>query len=241
VLVFDAAGRGNLLMSEPDWLPDARELRGRQMGYQRIASRLGVSRHVVYYWLHRDRERARSQAKNPAQRARRRAARPARPARRVERVCEGCGERFVVPVSRTTNGRASRFCGYDCWKEHGLPALRTAPAKPSGWRVSAAFSLRLKNEDKCRACGGGADHLHHAIPRSMYRDGILELRNGIPLCEVCHTGWHHRRVTIYRDVFTEDEWAWLTTQELRGQNVIAWLDDRYPSRDYPRPDGECRA
>jgi hypothetical protein len=140
VLVLDAAGRGNLLMSEPDWLPDARELRGRQMGYQRIASRLGVSRHVVYYWLHRDRERARSQAKNPAQRARRRAARPAR-------------------------------------------------------RV-----------------------------------------------EVCHTGWHHRRVTIYRDVFTEDEWAWLTTQELRGQNVIAWLDDRYPSRDHPpRPGGECRA
>lgn len=72
--------------------------------------------------------------------------------------------------------------------------------------------------------------LHHAIPRSKWRAGRADLRNGIPLCFTCHTGWHHRKVVIYRDVFTPEEWAFMSSARLTGQRVEAWLDDRYPAR-----------
>jgi hypothetical protein len=218
---------------EPEWLPEARDLRSRQVGYQRIASRVGASRQTVYYWLNRDVERARSLRRNPEQRAKRR---DRQPPRRVRRTCEGCGVEFDVPRSRTMSGRASRFCTWDCWKARGVPRLRKASRKPSGWLLRESFSLKLKGEAECRVCAGTAEHLHHAIPRSMYRAGVLELLNGLPLCAACHMGWHRREVTIYRDVFTPGEWAWLTAQELLGQSVTAWLDDRYPPRasDEPR-------
>jgi hypothetical protein len=35
---------------------------------------------------------------------------------------------------------------------------------------------------------------------------------------------------LHRDLLTEEEWAWISTQSLLGQNIGAWLDDRYPSR-----------
>jgi hypothetical protein len=96
--------------------------------------------------------------------------------------------------------------------------------------------VRQKGENRCRNCGkegsGGIFglHLHHAIPRSMCRAINLDLRNGIPLCFDCHQGWHDRRVIIYRDVFTEEEWRFLTTVDLSGQVVGPWLDSHYPER-----------
>lgn len=94
------------------------------------------------------------------------------------------------------------------------------------------FSLRNKGETACRACGTTYGlHLHHAIPRSMFRAGRDELLNGIALCHACHLGWHQRVVVLYRDIFTEEEWAYLSGVVLLGQNVLAWLDDRYPVRE----------
>jgi hypothetical protein len=101
-----------------------------------------------------------------------------------------------------------------------------------GWSVSA------KGEDVCRACGRGPSgagvtgrlHLHHVIPRSMCKATRADLRNGIPLCWDCHQGWHDRRVVIYRDVFTPDEWAFLTAVQLTGQEIGPWLDAQYPVR-----------
>lgn len=37
-------------------------------------------------------------------------------------------------------------------------------------------------------------------------------------------------ITIYRDVFRADEWAYLLSVADTGRNVQAWLADRYPVR-----------
>lgn len=93
------------------------------------------------------------------------------------------------------------------------------------------FSLSIKGEACCRNCGRtGRLNLHHAIPRSMFAAGRDEILNGVPLCTWCHLGWHRRRVVLYRDIFTAEEWAYLSSVTLLGQNIEAWLDDRYPVR-----------
>ena len=98
------------------------------------------------------------------------------------------------------------------------------------------WTVRNKGEDRCRACGKQPGsgvfglHLHHVIPRSMWRDGKQDLRNGIPLCFDCHQGWHDRRITIYRDVFTAEEWSFLSSVQLLGQRIGPWLDANYPNR-----------
>jgi len=92
-----------------------------------------------------------------------------------------------------------------------------------------AFTLALKGERVCRNCGSGEWlALHHSIPRSTYAAGREELLNGIPLCAVCHRKWHAHTLTITRDVFTQEEWSWMSTQELTGRQVTDWLDRHYP-------------
>jgi hypothetical protein len=106
---------------------------------------------------------------------------------------------------------------------------RASKRRPSD--VARVFNLTLKGEACCRNCGASERlHLHHAVPRSMCRAARCDLRNGIALCAGCHHGWHHRLTTIYRDLFTEEEWAFISSLELLGQNIAAWLDDRYPPR-----------
>lgn len=99
-------------------------------------------------------------------------------------------------------------------------------------RDRARWGIHLKPENCCRLCGvtGASLHLHHVIPRSMCTASKFDLRNGLPLCGTCHHKWHQRSVVIYRDVFAPDEWAYISTVELTGQRIEAWLDDRYPAR-----------
>lgn len=99
----------------------------------------------------------------------------------------------------------------------------------------ARWSIALKREERCRNCGAGGVflHLHHAIPRSMCRATKYDLRNGLPLCGSCHPKWHCRTTTIYRDVFTEEEWEFLSSVQLTGQEIGPWLDERYPDRGQP--------
>jgi hypothetical protein len=100
--------------------------------------------------------------------------------------------------------------------------------------IRRAFNINLKGEARCRNCrSSGPLNLHHAIPRSMSRAAQKELLNGLPLCVGCHMGWHRRCVVIYRDAFTEEEWAYLLTVEIRGQVTEVWLDQRYPDRGLP--------
>lgn len=94
------------------------------------------------------------------------------------------------------------------------------------------WGIHLKPEDRCRNCGArGRLDLHHAIPRSICgKEAKYDLRNGLPLCDACHFGWHHKKLVIYRDVFTQDEWEYLSALRLTGRETISWLDMRYPRR-----------
>jgi hypothetical protein len=123
---------------------------------------------------------------------------------------------------------------------YGIPALPKPPhraVKHGRYVGSHKWNVAAKGERRCRNCGKRPEarglHLHHVIPRSMCRATKTDLRNGIPLCSDCHGGWHDRRLVIYRDVFTQDEWAFLCAVQLTGQEVVPWLDVHYPDRGRP--------
>lgn len=165
-------------------------------------------------------------------------------------TCEECGDEFPARLLDISRGR--KFCSRRCYaaRDRIRPDLRIGMAEQfsrdrrgasnpnfkTGSRVgekdiAKVFNLKLKGEDCCRVCGDTHRlQLHHAIPRSLSRAARTELRNGIPLCVSCHMGWHRRGLTIYRDLFTSDEWAYISSVQLTGQRIEAWLDDRYPER-----------
>lgn len=167
------------------------------------------------------------------------------------RTCVECGDEFYVNAAELKR-RGGKYCSRACWRKNSrfsdehyarlaeeLSVSRRGAGNPAykhgrnGNRARLKrFNLSLKGEDRCRVCGSQEFlNLHHVLPRSMYRAGRDEILNGLPLCGACHTSWHRRgKVTIYRDVFTDEEWAWISAQSLLGQNLQAWLDDRYPSR-----------
>jgi hypothetical protein len=114
------------------------------------------------------------------------------------------------------------------------PARPRKPVVPGESYDTRKWGCKMKKDWVCRSCGVQAVHLHHAIPRSVCRATKLDLRNGLPLCRSCHVRWHEKTLTIYRDVFTEDEWAYISSVELTGQRIEAWLDDHYPERTNER-------
>lgn len=147
------------------------------------------------------------------------------------RKCVTCGSEF-----QPAHLRPVKFCSPRC---HGIHMSRERggdgnPAFRHGRRVGVhipGWRLQAKGENACRNCGGrDRVQLHHAIPRGKWKGGVADLRNGLPLCHDCHFGWHWHKTTICRDVFTEEEWVFLSAAELTGQRVEAWLDDRYPAR-----------
>lgn len=118
---------------------------------------------------------------------------------------------------------------------HELPpgGLKPGPRrKPLHQRSDRdRWGIHLKREERCRSCKkGGRLNLHHAIPRSLAPSIKFDLRNGIPLCTACHMAWHHHERAIYRDVFTEEEWSWLTSLQFQGIEIKHWLEDHYPER-----------
>jgi hypothetical protein len=151
---------------------------------------------------------------------------------RVAIGCTSCGGKFEVWPSQRSR---RRYCSHSCRIAGILPRLRDRKGAKNpnyrhgedAWRKG--WSVAAKGEECCRNCGStGTLHLHHAIPRSKYRRGRAELLNGIPLCPTCHSGWHSKKLAIYRSIFTEAEWAWFLSQELTGENIEAWLDRAYP-------------
>lgn len=115
---------------------------------------------------------------------------------------------------------------------YGIPGRPKGDSKVSRKPLSQKrdrrrWAISMKREPVCRNCEQAAEimHLHHAVPRSHSRAGKYDLRNGLPLCHRCHTGWHQMGVNIYRDVFTAEEWSFIQT--LTGEE---WLDRRYPVR-----------
>ncbi len=171
--------------------------------------------------------------------------------RRISRICEECGGEFQARESEIARG-GGKYCTRACWRKNAgltdeqyaanadkMSVARRGAANPAykhgrdGNRARLKyFSLALKGESSCRNCGSSdLLQLHHAIPRSMSAAARDEILNGVPLCVRCHMSWHRRgKVTLYRDIFTVEEWNYLCSVELVGQLTAAWLDDRYPPR-----------
>jgi 5-methylcytosine-specific restriction endonuclease McrA len=204
-------------MSERSWVPEARELRRGGRSYKEIERAIGVPRGQVYWWLNRGRKWL------------------------PDRVCVGCGCTF------SPKNRHQRYHDRDCWGEYRPPSASTRPevaekiskAKTKSGNAAlrrrqaarAGCTLAAKGESCCRNCGSGDWlNLHHVIPRSLWKAGIVEPLNCIPLCTACHLGWHRGRVVLYRDIFHDDEWALLSTAPLLGRMVGPWLDRHYPVR-----------
>lgn len=113
--------------------------------------------------------------------------------------------------------------------------LKRTPMKRT--RMKAAkrpvgeWGISLKPEKKCRICPRAPTDLHHAVPRSICPpEAKLDLRNGLPLCAEHHVQWHLRSIVVYRDVFTVEEWAYLSGLVLTGREITGWLDKNYPPR-----------
>lgn len=144
------------------------------------------------------------------------------PREEVERLYEhGMSDRDVGRWFDRSNMWASRVRHH-----YGLNTnpsrKRVYPAK----QPSSRFNINSKREGACRNCKkAGVLHLHHIVPRDLSVAGEKDLRNGVPLCPSCHSGWHVGQVNLYRDIFTEDEWACISSLI-----DAAWLDERYPSR-----------
>lgn len=161
--------------------------------------------------------------------------------RTPNRVCEWCSEPFYGKPHHIKDGNA-RWCTRSCmlksgWaeKQSKLHESRTGENNPNyknGKRVGthlSKWSISMK-PGPCRSCGGPGIALHHAIPRSKapQREVKKDLRNGIPLCGSCHQRWHVG-YPIRREVFTKEEWDFISSVELTGERIEAWLDKHYPS------------
>jgi hypothetical protein len=87
----------------------------------------------------------------------------------------------------------------------------------------ARWALESKGELTCRVCADPAEHLHHLIPAAIAGQQQDPLTAGIPLCDGCHKGWHHRATAIFRDCLLPEEVAYII-----GTMGVAWLDLHYP-------------
>lgn len=96
--------------------------------------------------------------------------------------------------------------------------------------VPRSWGPKAKGESCCRTCGS-RDHLqlHHAVPRSVCPpEAKTDMRNGITLCASCHVRWHRGSLTITRNVFSVDEWDYVSNMTLTGRDIGGWLDKHYP-------------
>lgn len=173
-------------------------------------------------------------------------------ARVVTRTCRACGEKFETKASNAARG-GGVYCSRACWRKdppQRSPAAtervrktmqrRQGKANPAfkhgrgvGKRIRG-FSLADKGEDVCRNCQRPAHHAHHAVPRSLAPAGRRDLRNCLPLCASCHRRWHCGH-PIPRMVFTEDEWAFISTLA-----TASWLERRYPDHELALIDNDGR-
>jgi 5-methylcytosine-specific restriction endonuclease McrA len=151
-----------------------------------------------------------------------------------EYTCAVCGIDFIEAAFwGDTRKVCSKACQAELYrrdrKGSGNPNYR------HGKRVGIhlrKWNVQVKGETSCRNCGVSSEalHLHHIIPRSKWKAGKADLRNGMALCRKCHSDWHHRKIEIYRDVFSEEEWAFVCSADLIDRDTAAWLDRHYPPR-----------
>lgn len=163
----------------------------------------------------------------------------------ITRNCKTCGVLFEIKACYAEKLGRGRFCSPACYyksaefktfadrlssqrRGSGNPAFRTGRFTDPH-RARRGWGLSEKGESVCRVCGSHEwVQLHHAIPRSKCRAARDDLRNGLPLCASCHQRWHKHSLTISREVFTDEEWSYLSSVSLTGELIGPWLDKHYP-------------
>ena len=167
----------------------------------------------------------------------------ARKVKRLQRSCKTCGKTIELRECDLRRPGRGQFCSPSCWyvalgerqsrqrRGSGNPSFRTGRyVDPQ--RARRGWGLKEKGEATCRVCGSSEwVQLHHAIPRSKCRAARDDLRNGLPLCASCHQRWHKHSLAIHRDVFTSEEWSYLSSVKLTGEMIGPWLDKHYPARE----------
>lgn len=145
------------------------------------------------------------------------------------KTCEVCEADFIVKANRVSARVCSNKCKGELQRTERLSSRNPAykHGRSEGWNIRG-WNLAAKGESICRSCGAPAVHLHHAIPRGKAKAARTDLRNGLPLCASCHTRWHAGH-PIRREVFTKEEWDFLSSVELTGEEVEEWLNTHYPS------------
>lgn len=179
-------------------MEEAQRLRDRGLTYLSVARELGLEQNTVYHYLKR-----------------RQSGKP--------KPCKACGKEFHAFRS------GMKFCSHSCYlgQLKGPKNPRYKHGRSCGTtdrRYQREFKVKAEQTECCRSCDTpGPLHAHHAVPRSLAPAGKYDDRNCLPLCPSCHSLWHRGTRIIPRDMFTADEWAFITT--LVGPT---WLDKRYP-------------
>ncbi len=68
----------------------------------------------------------------------------------------------------------------------------------------------------CEVCGKTANQPHHFFPRSSYPNMKYEVKNGVPLCQVCHGRLHWRQDPRINEAIIKR----------RGKEWYNWLNKR---------------
>lgn len=139
-------------------------------------------------------------------------------------MCKVCGADFYVEPYRLRSTIQPTYCSLRCFG-------KARASKANAYTVRRrTFNLAAKGERHCRVCGSAEHvHAHHAIPVAIGTpESELDLRNLLPLCWHCHRYWH-AGYPISRDVFTAEEWEYLSALTLEGREAAAYLDKHYPA------------
>lgn len=169
------------------------------------------------------------------------------------RIClaDGCTSEFYASPSAIIRGQG-KFCSRSCAYRSRRP--QTSDERAATRKIMLAKDRRgarnpnfkhgrktghnlrgwnpaAKGEECCRLCGDpNWLNLHHVVPRAICPpEARRDLRNGIVLCASCHNRYHKGSLVLTRDLFTAEEWAYISSLSLTGRDITGWLDKHYPA------------
>ena len=124
-----------------------------------------------------------------------------KPKNRITRFCEWCDSPVIRPAS---NFHAEKiFCNYSCMAQYQSKYIRQknhprwkgghSRGYSLGWN-KAREKIMIRSGGKCEICGISADHIHHRIPRRLFKkheDANIQA-NLLHLCSNCHINEHKK-------------------------------------------------
>jgi len=128
--------------------------------------------------------------------------------KQLERICIWCGKKRLVAPAFVNR----KYCNRKCMKEHyasgimqgknhwnwqgGITENEGRDSLYSGyndWRRA----VYKRDNFKCILCGNnksGKLQAHHIKPVAMYKDLVLDISNGLTVCEKCHKEIHYKKI-----------------------------------------------